>query len=168
VPGHAVWGVDGMEDETARRQCRTWRAGATPSSIATALRAGSAAARGRDGRFICHGRVAQSRPWQKRGSGGGEGASWEGEESALPWQKEQARCHLLLPLQRAVHSLGFLGVDRRKTPASLGIRAGGVRSPESGTHRVTCRSCDGSDGCGVPQNGNPGSDHCEAARLGEG
>lgn len=30
----------------------------------------------------CHGRVAQARPWQKRGSGGGEGASWEGEESA--------------------------------------------------------------------------------------
>ena len=65
----------------------------------------------------CHGRVAQARPWQKRGSGGGQGASWEGEESALRPPRSKGSAILDPSRNRAVWALGCLqsvvGTSRR-------------------------------------------------------
>ena len=69
--GLAVGGWRLMGEEAAEPGCRVRRVRANQSSV------------GRGG-LICHGRVAHTRPWQKRGSGGGDGASW-GVEVPAPY-----------------------------------------------------------------------------------
>jgi hypothetical protein len=72
---------------------------------------------------ICHDRVAHARSWQKRGSGGGEGASWEGEVPAPRCRISNRNAIAVVATDVARGFVSTDGLNRSNMPTVLAFDA---------------------------------------------
>ena len=115
-----------------------------------------------DSRQMSHDRVAQARSWQKRGSGGGNGASWGGKSPRSGCQGEQGWCH---------GGLGRSSATERRASGAAACAKSALGNENREPAMVVSALSKRRGGYGVCeesrvlQNGNAGSEQCAAARL---